>query len=91
MALIDAVDSKKHTTFDARFQALVMALRAVPSPSINILQVVIEHLARVAEQETCNKMHALNLATVLAPTLFPLPNLTSVPSFPAGESCGLFP
>ncbi|KAL1502021.1 hypothetical protein ABEB36_007234 [Hypothenemus hampei] len=62
-------DSIQHNDVDLQLSSIKHALLSLPKPHYNTLKFMIEHLNRVARHAPINKMNALNLATVFAPTL----------------------
>ncbi|XP_066151993.1 beta-chimaerin isoform X2 [Euwallacea fornicatus] len=64
--LIDAI---QHNDVDLQLSSIKHALLLLPKPHYDTLKFMIYHLNRVARHAPINKMNALNLATVFAPTL----------------------
>lgn len=64
--LIDAI---QHNDIDLQLSSIKHALLLLPKPHYDTLKFMIQHLHRVALHAPINKMNALNLATVFAPTL----------------------
>ncbi|XP_069675242.1 beta-chimaerin [Periplaneta americana] len=58
------------------------ALTLLPAAHYNTLKYLMEHLNRVVQQQSTNKMTAHNLSTVFAPTLMPAPDLTKCGGLP---------
>ncbi|XP_021940281.1 beta-chimaerin isoform X2 [Zootermopsis nevadensis] len=58
------------------------ALTLLPAAHYNTLKYLMEHLNRVIQQQSTNKMTAHNLSTVFAPTLMPAPDLTKCGGLP---------
>ncbi|XP_046407850.1 N-chimaerin-like [Ischnura elegans] len=61
------------------------AVMNLPPVHFNTLKFLIEHLYRVSEYESENKMTAHNLSTVFAPTLMPAPDAFLKSSSPSGK------
>ncbi|XP_050298911.1 beta-chimaerin-like [Anthonomus grandis grandis] len=64
--LIDAI---QHNDMDVQLTSIKHALLLLPKSHYDSLRFMIQHLHRVARHAPINKMNALNLATVFAPTL----------------------
>ncbi|XP_071790000.1 active breakpoint cluster region-related protein-like isoform X2 [Asterias amurensis] len=54
---------------DAKRECMISIMKTVPEPNKTIIEYLFRHLKRVAENESVNKMHLHNLATVFGPTL----------------------
>lgn len=61
-----------------KLKGIKNALSLLPPPHFYTLKYFVEHLNRVAQSHEINKMTSHNLSTVLAPTLMPTPDLTSL-------------
>ncbi|XP_060516757.1 beta-chimaerin isoform X2 [Cylas formicarius] len=59
----------ENNNLESQLPSIKHALLSLPKPHYDTLKFVIEHLNRVALHSPINKMNALNLATVFAPTL----------------------
>ncbi|XP_038059104.1 active breakpoint cluster region-related protein-like isoform X2 [Patiria miniata] len=61
---------------DAKRELMITVLKSIPEPNKSIVFYVFNHLKRIASNESTNKMHLHNLATVFGPTLIgPAPKL----------------
>ncbi|PSN46102.1 N-chimaerin [Blattella germanica] len=78
-ALIKAAQLK---TVQEQINGIKDALTLLPAAHFNTLKYLMEHLYRVVQLQSVNKMTAHNLSTVFAPTLMPVPDLTKCGGLP---------
>jgi hypothetical protein len=68
------------TDFEPTIASLARRLRRLAVPNQATLKALVEHLARVVEHESTNKMTAANLGVIFAPVVFQEEEVASIES-----------
>ncbi|KAJ3055843.1 Rho GTPase-activating protein 27 [Rhizophlyctis rosea] len=68
------IDAAKIHTYDDRLIEIKSLVHALPKCNYDVLEFVMRHLCRVADESEVNKMEPPNLAIVFGPTLIRMPD-----------------
>ncbi|KAJ3036997.1 Rho GTPase-activating protein 27 [Rhizophlyctis rosea] len=68
------IEAAKISTYDDRLIEIKSLVHALPKPNFDVLEYLMKHLCRVADESDINKMEPPNLAIVFGPTLVRMPD-----------------